>query len=284
MNIAVTGGSGRLGRVLIDQLLEHGHTVRSLDRVTPPESQAARLALPSPSPLSFTDVDMNNLDALMEAVRGVDAIIHLAAFPGPFGHPPGLVYSNNTIISHNVLNAASMLDIRKICMASSINAIGHLASKEGRYDYFPVDERHPSYNEDDYSLSKWVLEQQGDSFARRNHDLTISSLRFSGLPDEPVTPNEDPLTTKEEGRARGLWSWTLISEAARACELAIKADFKGHEVFYIVAPRTSSAHPSLELVQHAYPEVPITGDISGHRALFDSSKAGRMLGWVHADV
>src|SRR5205085_1068839 len=94
MNIAVTGGSGRLGRVLIDQLLSHGHTVRSLDRVTPPESQAAMLALPSPSPLSFTDVDMNVLDNVIEAVRGVEAVIHLAAFPGPFGHPPGLVYAN----------------------------------------------------------------------------------------------------------------------------------------------------------------------------------------------
>jgi nucleoside-diphosphate-sugar epimerase len=283
MHIAVTGGSGRLGRVLIDQLLEHGHTVRSIDRVPPTEAQSALLALPSP-PLSFTDVDMNVLDNVVEAIRGVDAVIHLAAFPGPHGHPPGLVYNNNTIISHNVLNAASMLDIRKICMASSINAIGHLASKEGRYDYFPVDERHPSYNEDDYSLSKWVLEQQGDSFARRNHDLTISSMRFSGLPDTPVVPDDSPLETKEAGRPRGLWSWTLISEAARACELAVKADFKGHEVFYITAPRTSSSHLSVDLVKHAYPEVPIRGDISGHRSLFDSSKAGRLLGWFHADV
>jgi len=30
--------------------------------------------------------------------------------------------------------------------------------------------------------------------------------------------------------------------------------------------------------------VPIRGDISGHRSLFDSSKAGRLLGWFHADV
>ena len=76
---------------------------------------------------------------------------------------------------------------------------------------------------------------------------------------------------------------TQISEAARACELAVRADFTGHEVFYITAPRTSSAHPSLELVQYAYPVVPIRGDISGHRSLFDSSKAGRMLGWFHAE-
>ena len=31
MKIAVTGGNGRLGRVLVSQLLEHHHNVLSLD-------------------------------------------------------------------------------------------------------------------------------------------------------------------------------------------------------------------------------------------------------------
>ena len=283
MIIAVTGGSGRLGRVLIEHLLRQGHTVRSLDRVAPPESQAAQMAGAEPGPLTYAAVDANQLSELTEAVRGCEAVIHLAAFPGPFGHPPGLVYSNNTLISHNVLNAASMEGIQRICLASSINALGHLGSKVGRYDYFPVDERHPTYNEDDYSLSKWVLEQQADSFARRDPSLTISSLRFSGLPDDPPAL-QDKLETAEAPSARGLWSWTLVGEAARACELAVLADFRGHEAFYITAPRTNSSIPSIELVRHAYPNIPIRGDISGHKSLFTSSKAASLLGWVHADV
>jgi UDP-glucose 4-epimerase len=39
--------------------------------------------------------------------------------------------------------------------------------------------------------------------------------------------------------------------------------------------------PSLELKQKHYPDVPVRGDLSGHKSFFDSSKAERLLGWKH---
>jgi UDP-glucose 4-epimerase len=128
---------------------------------------------------------VTDLNSLAASLQGFDAIIHLAAYPGPQGQAPGVVYLNNTTGSYNVLSAASSLGIRQVCMASSINALGGIGSQTGRFDYFPVDEKHPTYNADDYSLSKWVTEQQADSFARRFPEMTISSLRFHALPDEP---------------------------------------------------------------------------------------------------
>jgi nucleoside-diphosphate-sugar epimerase len=274
--IVVTGGSGRLGRVVVAHLLEQGYRVRSLDR-------AGRPAEPPAEGVSFVDLDLNDLAALIEAVRGADAIIHLAAFPGPWGQPPGVVYANNTLINYNVLYAANELGIRPLALASSVNAYGGLGSKLGHVDYFPVDEEHPTYNEDDYSLSKWVGEIQADSFARRSPEMTISSLRFHALPDVPPVP-QTVLETREAGGARNLWGWTLISEAARACLLAVKADFRGHERFNIMAPRTTSTYPSMQLARHAYPEVPFRREVPGHASLFDCSKAARLLGWVHADL
>ncbi len=276
MEIAVTGGSGRLGQVVIDRLLKAGHRVRSLDRVVAVSRQPDSGA----ETLRRLDVDLNDLPALIEAVRGCDAVIHLAAFPGPFGYPPGQVYVNNTVTSYNVLFAAASLGLRRVCLASSVNATGGIDSRVGRFDYFPVDERHPTYNEDDYSLSKWVLEEQGASFGRRYPAMTISSLRFHALVPEP--PELQPgLATAEAPVARNLWGWTLIHEGARACQLAIQADYSGHEAFYIIAPRTISALPTLELAAHAYPNVPIRGDLSGHTGFFDCSKAARLLGWTH---
>ncbi len=38
MHIAVTGSTGGLGRALLPQLIAHGHSVRSLDRVAPQPS------------------------------------------------------------------------------------------------------------------------------------------------------------------------------------------------------------------------------------------------------
>ena len=274
--IVVTGGNGRLGRVVIAQLVEQGHRVRSLDRAGSP-------ANPDAPGVTYADIDMNNLAALTEAIKGADAVIHLAAFPGPWGQPPGVVYSNNITINYNVLYATSDLGIQKVALASSVNAYGGLGSKRGHFDYFPVDEKHPTYNEDDYSLSKWIGEVTADSFARRFPDMTISSLRFHALPEQPPVL-QNTWVTDEDGGARNLWGWTLISEAARASRLAVEATFKGHEIFNIMAPRTTSSNPTLAMAQHTYPNVPFRRAVKGTDSLFDCSKAERLLGWVHADV
>jgi len=274
MEIAVTGGNGRLGKVLINQLIENHHRVISLDW--------SDSSTPSPH-VAFKKIDLTRLDDFIETIRGCEAIIHLAAILNPEDYPPGIGYINNTTMSYNVLWAASTLGIRHVCLASSINAVGGARSKRGYYKYFPVDEDHPTFNDDDYALSKWVSEQQADSFARRYPNLTISSLRFHALPDNPpeLQHTYDGATV---GVARTLWGWTLISEAARACYLAVQANFTGHQVFYITAPRTSSSIPSLELAKYAYPDVPIHGDLSDHKSFFDCSKAERMLGWVHENI
>jgi UDP-glucose 4-epimerase len=274
MEVAVTGGNGRLGRVVIERLLQSDYTIRSLDW-TSPQNQ------PEPDqPVRYFQIDINNLDALTQAVRGCEAVIHLAAYTGPYGQPPGVVYGNNTTASYNVLYSTSSLGIQHVCLASSINALGGIGSRVGRFDYFPVDEKHPTYNEDDYSLSKWVMEQQADSFARRHPSMTISSLRFHAMPDNPPAL-QSSLDTAETSSARNLWGWTLIGEAARACELAIQGSFSGHEVFFITAPTTNSAIPSLELARHAYPDVPVLAGLPGRKSFYDCSKAARLLGWVH---
>ena len=78
-----------------------------------------------------------------------------------------------------------------------------------------------------------------------------------------------------------LWAYTLYDAAARACLLSLEADYKGHEAFYIAAPDTTIDMPSLELAAKFFPNVPIRGDLSGHRSFFSSAKAERLLGWKH---
>ena len=63
--------------------------------------------------------------------------------------------------------------------------------------------------------------------------------------------------------------------------MSLEADFKGHEVFYIVAPDTTFDMPTPELAAQFFPDVPITGDLSGNRSFFSSAKAERLLGWKH---
>jgi len=178
MKIAVTGGNGDMGRSLIPYLLEQGHSVVSIDRALPSEpfSLSAR-------PLERLIADTRDFGEFVASLRGCDALVHLAAIRAPINHPDPVVYADNTISSYNALSAAAALGIQRVCLASSINAIGGAFSRAPRYDYFPLDERHPTYAEDPYSLSKWVLEQQADAFARRYAWMRIASLRFHWLLD-----------------------------------------------------------------------------------------------------
>ena len=274
MEIAVTGGCGRLGGWLIQRLLKEGDTVRSLDVVTPQQ--------PVTAGVRFIQVDLTNLQAVKNAVEGCDGVIHLGGFPGVNGRPPGMLYMNNTVGSYNVLLACSLLGIKRVSMASSINALSGLEIDHCDYRYLPVDEKHPTFNQDEYGLSKCVLEAQGDSFARRHPDMTISSLRLHALLEWPV----ERTTTLDDAcspSARGLWGWMYIWEAARAHVLALKASYTGHEVFFTTAQTSGSSIPSIELAQNAYPDAEIRGDLSGLQSLYNCNKARRLLGWVHDD-
>jgi len=271
MKLAVTGGHGDMGRVLIPYLVAQGHAVVSIDRAMPATFTAG---------VEPFVADVRDFGEVVAALRGCDGVVHLAAHRSPLTNPDPVVYVDNTAGSYNVLSAAATLGIRRVCLASSINAIGGAFSRAPRYDYFPLDEQHPTYAEDPYSLSKWVLEQQADAFARRYEWLAIASLRFHGLVPEPRRAEQWPAPVM----VRHLWAYTLLPEAARACLLSLTAEFSGHEVFYIVAPQTAAARPSLELAREHYPHTAIRGELAGHTGFFDCRKAERILGWKHESV
>ena len=273
MRIAVTGGNGDMGRNLIPYLLEQSHTVVSIDRALP--------ATYMPD-VDCLIADTRDFGQLAASIRGCDALIHLAAIRAPLNHPDPVVYADNTVSSYNALSAASALGIKRVCLASSINALGGAFSRSPRYDYFPLDEGHPTYAEDPYSLSKWVLEQQGGAFARRFEWMTISSLRLHWLLDTRPKAIQNTASMSEIA-IRHLWAYTLLNEARRAFLLSLTADFTGHEVFYIIAPHTATSEPSLELARQHYPHTEIRGDLSNHTGFFDCAKAERLLGWKHQE-
>ena len=273
MKIALTGGSGELGRSLAPYLMEQNNEVVSIDRTLPVNLS---------HDIQFIAADTLDFGQLLESMQGCDALIHLAAIRGPGNHPSTLLYTNNTVSSYNALSAAAMLGIKRVCLASSVNAIGSAFSRSPIYEYFALDEKHPTYAEDPYSLSKWDLEEQASSFARRFEWMKISSLRIHML----VNTRQDAIE-RTAGRGvvivRHLWGYTLLRETNRACLLGLNADFSGHEVFNIVAPVTATTIPSLDLARKYYPNTEIRGDFSGFTGFFSCAKAKQLLGWQHQE-
>jgi UDP-glucose 4-epimerase len=276
MKIAVTGGSGGIGRAITEAALADGHDVVSIDRAKPADDGKRRN-------LRFVLADVADYDKLVRAFKGCDALIHMAAIPAPGRHPDHVIHNNNVVGSYNALRAAVENGIRRICQASSVNAIGHSFSRSPRYDYFPLDEKHPTYDEEPYSLSKWICEKQADSFARRYEDISIASMRFHWVVPDRETAGKRFNDPKSKV-ATHLWAYTRFDSAARACLLSLTAPFKGHEVFYIVAPDTTNPAPSRVLAAKHFPDVPIRGKFAGRTSFFNSKKAERMLGWKHGET
>jgi UDP-glucose 4-epimerase len=247
--------------------LAHGHQVVAIDRVPAPDHL--------PNGISTCCADATDYVDLQRAVAGCDALIHLAAYTTPTAEPEPLVHHNNVTASYNVLRAAEMHGITRVCLASSINAIGGLYSAEPRYDYFPVDEQHPSYAEDAYSMSKRIAEEQAAAFARRVPGMSIGCLRLHALREREEM--QARLPRRADSGRKDLWGYTPLAMAARACMATVTADLGGCEIIYVVADDTYSPEHSLELRDQYFPEVPIRGDFSGRRSFFDSSKAERVL-------
>lgn len=73
MTVLVTGATGFLGRRVVRQLLEGGQEVRAIVRAPGRESVL------SPPPTDVCYGDVSDPDALAEACRGIDTVVHLVA-------------------------------------------------------------------------------------------------------------------------------------------------------------------------------------------------------------
>nr|WP_202896782.1 NAD(P)-dependent oxidoreductase [Actinopolymorpha pittospori] len=280
VRIAVTGANGRLGRGVVTAAIAAGHEVVALDRATEPGPRPHQAGFPEELPVPVLPVEITDYDNLLGQVRGCDALVHLAAFAGPRGNSAHVVHANNVLGSYHALLAAAELGINRVVSASSINAIGGIYSQHVRYDYLPVDEDHPTYAEDAYSLSKWIAEQQADAMVRLHPEMTVASLRFHGITPHPPT-REARTEERLAFEAGHLWGWVSLEASARACLLGLTADYTGHEAFFVVAPTTTSAIDSAELQERFYPDAPVRRPLEGNDGFYDCAKAKKLLGWVH---
>lgn len=270
MKVAVTGGSGRIGQAVVHALLERGDTVRVLD-IKPPEQRVSQ----------FVRLDITDFGKVVQTLPGVDAVVHLAAIPGMGSGLPTEILQVNVLGTYHVLEACRLLGIRKVVMASSINAVGLHGNKEKpRLDYLPLDEAHPARPEDPYSLSKWLGEQVADAMARLEPAMSLVSLRFHGVakPERYERMRANP-PRDVPGDFKGLWGYVDIRDVVDAVLKGLEVQWTGHEVFFVCAADTHSAVPTMDLVKAAYPDLPLKRELKGHEGLFDLTKAKRLLGW-----
>ncbi len=274
--VLVTGGSGKMGRYIIADLLANGYEVVSTDRKAPRSADG----------FEFLKADLTLLEEATRVMDGCEKVIHMAAIPNPLIASEHEVLRVNLMSNWSVLEAAEIHGIRNVVMASSINAIGASFSRHrSPRPYFPIDEEQETFCQDSYALSKWVGEVMADTFIRRNpSSMQIASMRFHWLGTraeqrERKLTNTPSKTNPLRRNAMDFWGWADIEEAAAACRLALEMEWDGHEAFFINGDDTTLLIPTEEAIAIAFPESEIRIPLPGFASAISNEKAKRVLGW-----
>jgi dTDP-L-rhamnose 4-epimerase len=126
-HILITGGAGFIGSHLSDELLKYGYQVRALDNLHPQVHgpEARRPAYLDPE-VELLVGDVRDPDAVQRALKGVDAVFHLAASVG-VGQS---MYQISSYTSANCLGTATLLQalteqpVERLIVASSMSIYG----------------------------------------------------------------------------------------------------------------------------------------------------------------
>src|SRR6266849_3770939 len=152
---------------------ELGRTARTVAfDLKPPQGDAPFLR---GSVLSLADLE--------GAMRGVDALVHVAAIPNPRDRPPEIVFETNVRGTWNAFHAAARAGVKKTVLISSECATGLCYQKaEFPPDYLPIDEAYPLRPAEVYGLSKQAAEAVAASCARSSSSSRIITARSPAAP------------------------------------------------------------------------------------------------------
>ncbi len=193
--VLITGGCGFIGRHVAQELQQHGHEVSVYDALI---EQVHEGAAALPDDVDFIRGDMRDADSLRSALKGCEAVLHLAAEVG-VGQS---MYEIARYVGANDLGTAVLLEalldhpVERIVVASSMSVYGEgryvsaagetvdtarrdaEAVRDGRWDIpgpdgkplqaVPTDETKPVDLASIYALTKYAQERQvlifGDTY------------------------------------------------------------------------------------------------------------------------
>lgn len=278
MHIAVTGGSGRLGRSVVGGLRQAGLRVTSIDRIGSTDEQSIEADLTEPTQAA----------AILQELRP-DALVHLAAIAVPFSAPERTIFGVNTGMGFTVLEAAIEAGVTRILVASSPTVLGY-----GRPGWqpqsLPLDEHSEVQPHHAYALSKVVLEKMVSTFALAHPQARLASFRpcyvvapeeWNGAPTQQGHTIEERLAFPELA-AVSLFNYLDARDAASFVMAWLDADSApSGRCYFVSAADAMAVAPPADLLSVYLPEIAHLSDqLSGSRSLFSIEAAAQDLGWA----
>jgi dihydroflavonol-4-reductase len=176
-SVLVTGGTGFLGRALVEGLLSAGGHVKALARS---DASTDELGALGAEPVRG---DVLDLESLVASMRGCDVVYHAAGANAFCLHDPSPMFEVNVRGSRNVVLAAGRAGVRRVVYTSSAATLGEASGTIGSEE-----SPHRGWFLSDYERSKFEAER-----------AVFATASETGL--EVVSVN--PASVQGPGRASG---------------------------------------------------------------------------------
>jgi len=221
--IAVTGGTGFVGKALTKALVGRGLAVRVITRRKPAELTPG---------VSYAVADFSNAESLRMALEGADAVVHLAA--ALFCRSKAEFMKANAAGPANLAGAANAVaSLKKLVYISSLAAGGPAAGA-------PRTEAEPDAPVSYYGMSKL----QGEKAARDFHNGPVVILRppiIYGKNDSGVSKIAEWVRRGimvNAGSSGGRFSFVYLDDLVAAITAALETPNYDGGVFYVCEDRT----------------------------------------------
>lgn len=231
-SVLITGAEGNIGTSM-RQLLAGRYQIRSLTRepVAGLDSVVADIG--------------GDLNALLPAFEGVEAVIHLAGSSG-MQHPWEAVLHNNIAGTYNVFEAARQAGVRQIVYASSNHAVGmyemdRMPDLYQRRSGLMLDEDVAWRPDSLYGVSKCFGEAlaryYSDKFGLCIYCIRIGTARADDSPNsEAARRGQAWLPLPEEANLRRMAStWVSKRDLAEEIAACLEAEDVKFGIFYAVS-------------------------------------------------
>jgi nucleoside-diphosphate-sugar epimerase len=188
MNALVTGGTGFLGRRLVERLLADGRRVTVLARTPAPELEARGVR--------FIRASLDDGAAVRAACAGIDTVFHTAAKVGVWGRY-GDFFRTNVLGTRALLDGCRAHSVKHFVHTSTPSVVYHGGDLAGADESLPLTTRCPS----PYPLTKALAERE--VLAANSAPLRTIALRphlIWGVGDPHLVPRV--LARARAGRLR----------------------------------------------------------------------------------
>jgi len=272
--ICVTGASGKAGRSVVRDLLEHGYDVVATD-ISSSRKDVENGAVRA---------DLTDYGQTLEVLKDVDAVVHLANIPAPGIYTPAVTFNTNMAVNFNVFHAAARCGLSRVVWASSETTLG-LPFTEGEGlspRYAPVDEDHYPVPTTTYALSKVASETIAGHISQWS-GIAFVALRFSNIMDPEDYRAFPAMWPDPHARKWNLWGYVDGRDVAAACRLSLtapSADIAGNPGLIIAAADTVMNRPSAALFVEVFPGVPLTRELGEFETLLAIDRAREIIGYA----